>query len=134
MGIVIAWYLISPLFIDKVVDQKLVPSGEQLVINKGIFTNADSFHQVEGTATIVKRNNSSYLTLENFTSTNGPDLKVYLASDRSAKTYVNLGALQGNIGDQFYEIPASTELTAYPYVLIWCERFSVLFGSAELGA
>lgn len=102
-------------------------------MSKGI-TGADSFHHVEGIAAVVKDNGTRYLTLENFISTNGPDLKVYLATDRSAADFVSLGVLKGNISDQYYEIPASFDIVAYSPVLIWCERFSVLFGSAQFGA
>jgi electron transfer DM13 len=73
-----------------------------------------------------------YLRLENFKSTNGPDLHVYLATDEKASDYVILGKLKANIGNQNYEIPDGVDLAKYHEVLIWCKQFSVLFGSAEL--
>jgi hypothetical protein len=73
------------------------------------------------------------LRLEDFKSTNGPDLYVYLSTDKGAATdFVNLGRLKGNIGNQNYDIPKRTDLSKYDTVLIWCRAFSVLFGSAEL--
>ena len=75
-----------------------------------------------------------YLRLENFKATNGPDLYVYLATDKSTSDFVNLGRLKGNIGNQNYAIPAETNLTKYNTALIWCKAFSVLFGSAQLAS
>jgi hypothetical protein len=70
--------------------------------------------------------------LENFKATNGPDLYVYLSTDKSDDNIVNLGRLKGNIGNQNYPIPAGTDLTKYKNALVWCRAFSVLFGSAQL--
>lgn len=72
------------------------------------------------------------LRLEDLVVTNGPDLYVYLSTDKSASDFVNLGRLKANIGNQNYEAPEGTDLTKYGTVLIWCKAFSVLFGSADL--
>ena len=40
--------------------------------------------------------------------------------------------MKGNIGAQNYEVPAGTDLGRYRTVVIWCVRFSVAFGAAEL--
>jgi len=93
----------------------------------------DGIHNAEGRAKVISLNGDGrILRLENFKSTNGPDLYVYLATDKSASDFVSLGRLKGNIGNQNYEITAGTDLEAYDSVLIWCQAFSVLFGSAEL--
>jgi hypothetical protein len=95
----------------------------------------DGIHNAEGLAkVIVLDEGNSILRLENFRATNGPDLHVYLSTDKSASDFVSLGRLKGNIGNQNYEIPEGTELSKYDTVLIWCRAFSVLFGSAELKA
>lgn len=125
-------YFLSPLFITKTVDEPAPIQVTEELIRQGTFADADSFHKVSGQAKIVNSENGRYLRLENFQSTNGPDLKVYFSSDTQASSYVSLGALKGNIGNQNYELPADLDLEAYPYVLIWCEQFSVLFGSAQL--
>jgi len=75
---------------------------------------------------------SQYVRFENFKSTNGPDLFVYLATDDQASDFVDLGRLKGNVGNQNYEIPEGVDLSKYNKVLVWCKAFSVLFGSAEL--
>jgi hypothetical protein len=75
---------------------------------------------------------SMILRLENFKATNAPDLYVYLATDNSTSDFVNLGRLKGNIRNQNYDIPESTDFSRYDTVLVWCKAFSVLFGSAKL--
>ena len=128
----IAYYLASPLFINNVVDEDLQSGENTELIYSGNFADADSFHKVIGQAKIVSIEGKNYLRFENFESTNGPDLKVYFSNDLLAEDYAGLGNLKGNIGNQNYEIPESVDFSNYKYVLIWCERFGVLFGSAEL--
>ncbi|MGY5148061.1 MAG: DM13 domain-containing protein [Candidatus Nitrosopumilus sp. bin_7KS] len=95
----------------------------------------DGIHDAQGDAyTIPLENESTILRLENFESTNGPDLFVYLATDDKASDFVNLGDLKANRGNQNYEIPDGTDLSKYNKVLIWCKAFGVLFGSAELSS
>ena len=102
----------------------------------GNFTGVnDGIHNTEGVAKVIALDDgTSVIRLENFRATNGPDLHVYLATDRSASDIVNLGRLKGNIGNQNYPIPAGTDLAKYNTVLIWCKAFSVLFGSAQLAS
>ena len=93
----------------------------------------DGIHDAQGDAyTIPLENNSKILRLENFKSTNGPDLYVYLSTDDNASDFINLGELKANKGNQNYEIPKHADLSKYNKVLIWCKAFGVLFGSAEL--
>jgi len=105
------------------------------ILRSGVFIGVnDGIHNAEGNVKVIQLANgsSSVLRLEDFRSTNGPDLYVYLSTDKSATDFVNLGRLKGNIGNQNYEIPLETDLDKYDTVLIWCKAFSVLFGSAEL--
>ena len=46
--------------------------------------------------------------------------------------WVDLGALKGNVGSQNYAIPADVDLAQLTSVSIWCDRFDVSFGAAEL--
>ena len=48
--------------------------------------------------------------------------------------FIDLGPLKGNLGDQVYEIPADADLGTVRSVTIWCVRFSVSFGAAQLTA
>ncbi len=47
---------------------------------------------------------------------------------------MSLGKLKANSGNQNYEIPDGADLSKYNTVLIWCQQFSVLFGSAKLAS
>ena len=100
----------------------------------GNFVGAgDGFHSAEGVAKIIQlADGTNILRLENFKATNGPDLYVYLSTDKTNADIVNLGRLKGNIGNQNYLIPAGTDITKYNTALIWCRAFSVIFGSAQL--
>jgi hypothetical protein len=93
----------------------------------------DGIHNAEGIAKVIPLDdNNNILRLEGLMATNGPDLYVYLATDRSASDFVDLGRLKANNGNQNYNIPLGTDLSKYDNVLVWCRAFSVLFGSAEL--
>lgn len=103
-------------------------------IRTGSFIGAgDGFHNAEGLAKIIPLGNeSTFLRLENFKSTNGPNVHVYLSTDKTPSNFVDLGRLKANNGNQNYYIANGTDLAKYNTVLIWCKDFSVLFGSAEL--
>ena len=138
--LIIAWWLGSPLFLDKTVNEELPEAGDKTEISnpsiiaklEGQFVDADNFHKTSGTAKIIIVDDKKFLSLENFETTNGPDLYVYLSTDKSSEDYANLGKLKGNVGNQNYEISDDIDLENYDTVVIWCRAFSVLFGSAEL--
>lgn len=97
-------------------------------------------HPAVGTATAIDlAEGGRVLTLTDFETDNGPDLRVYLVSGEvnsngDGDDFVDLGALKGNIGDQQYEIPERVDLTEFDSVVIWCRAFSSGFGVAELAA
>lgn len=128
----------SPLFYDTELNEPAPNSMmENTIASKsyqGIFMSVnDGIHDVKGDSKILSLNDGSrVLRLENFKSTNGPDLYVYLSTDIQGTDIINLGLLKANIGNQNYEIPNGTNLEKFNKVLIWCKSFSVLFGSAEL--
>ena len=79
------------------------------------------------------------LRLERLSTSNGPDVRVYLSrvpagGDRHAYRTgsIDLGALKGNRGSQNYAIPAGTDLSALKSAVIWCRRFAVGFGVSPL--
>ncbi|HYN31091.1 MAG TPA: DM13 domain-containing protein, partial [Ilumatobacteraceae bacterium] len=57
-----------------------------------------------------------------------PDASV----DQLGADFVDLGDLKGNVGPQNYEIPPDVDLDRYSTVVVWCVRFGVAFGSADL--
>ncbi len=117
------------------VNEEMTTIGEAIsTVYAGTFVGVnDGIHNAEGQAKVINLSDgSNFLRLEDFRSTNGPDLYVYLSTDKGNSDFVNLGRLKGNIGDQNYKIPEGTDLSKYDTALIWCQAFSVLFGSAEL--
>jgi hypothetical protein len=82
---------------------------------------------------------SLILRLERLSTSNGPDLRVYMSRVPAGSglhayrtRFIDLGALKGNRGSQNYAIPAGTDLPAYKSAVIWCRRFAVGFGVAPL--
>ncbi|WP_409496715.1 DM13 domain-containing protein [Amycolatopsis sp. cmx-11-12] len=101
-------------------------------------------HTTSGGVRILRAADGSLvLRLENLDTSNGPDLRVWLTDapvipgkdgwfvfDDGA--HVSAGKLKGNKGSQNYTLPAGTDLARYSSVTIWCDRFDVSFGAAEL--
>lgn len=188
-ALVLAWWLISPLFLDSEVDEAFPMSASAVVpddmtqeeveaemeaavtapdvttdeempdggsgpggglvkptapvevnaVASGEFEDADDVHQGSGTATIYTlEDGSKILRFEDFEVTNGPDLRVLLASAEKPTTsdelgdYIELAGLKGNIGAQNYEIPADVDLSLYSSVVIYCKPFHVVFSVATL--
>jgi Electron transfer DM13 len=88
-------------------------------------------YAVSGLAQIYDDNGKKVLLLTNFSSSNGPDLKVYLSTTSTASSFINLGKLKSTNGKQTYAIPAEVDIDQFKFALIWCQQFSVLFGKAE---
>lgn len=104
-------------------------------LSGGFRGAGDGIHNASGKATVLHlEDGSAVLRFENFRVTNGPDLYVYLSTDRGASDFVDLGRLKASSGNQNYELPADIDLSKYDHVIIWCKAFSVYFGGAELGS
>lgn len=84
---------------------------------------------VTGEAKIYLQNGQYMVSLEDFSISNGPDLKVYLAKSASPDEFVNLGNLSSQTT---YPIPASVTIAEYSHVLIHCQQYSHLYAIAEL--
>ncbi len=109
-------------------ENKNILVGDFMGVNDGI-------HNAEGKAKILTLSDGSQIIrLEDFRSTNGPDVHLYLSTNKQASDFIDLGRLKANIGNQNYQIPVNTDYNKYNYVLIWCQPFSVLFGSAKLSS
>ncbi|WP_165989119.1 DM13 domain-containing protein [Streptomyces sp. YIM 98790] len=101
-------------------------------------------HDTTGTVRILRLEDGSVvLRLEDLDTSNGPDLHVWLTDAPVIEgrdgwgvfddgQYLSAGKLKGNKGDQNYPLPEDTGLDAYTSVSIWCDRFNVSFGAAEL--
>ncbi|MFF1870641.1 DM13 domain-containing protein [Kitasatospora herbaricolor] len=107
----------------------------------GAFRSGE--HPTTGTARLVHlADGSTVLRLENLRTSEGPDVRVYLSAAPAAESKldtlgeapVELGRLKGNLGNQNYAVPAGADLTRLRSAVIWCARFSVGFGAADLTA
>ena len=87
---------------------------------------------VSGSAKIYSQNNQQILALENFSSSNGPDLHVYISKEAQPVNYIDLGRLQSVSGNQQYPLTGNINFLEYKYALIHCQQYNHLFGSAEL--
>lgn len=135
------WYLFSPLFIDRVVDEQL-PAGLMLSQTRsGQFRDADGAHRGSGNASVlVSDAGGVLLRFTGFEVTNGPDLEVWLvknpdprkSADVIASEWISLGPLKGNKGDQTYVIPEGALIGDWGSAVIWCKQFGVLFSVATL--
>ncbi|TVU63262.1 DM13 domain-containing protein [Paenarthrobacter nitroguajacolicus] len=110
-----------------------------VVLGTGAFQSQE--HETTGTARLLKLPDGSHLLrLENLASSDGPDVKVWLSSQEAggdwfkyrSGRYVDLGAVKATHGNQNYVIPAGTDIAGLASVVLWCDRFSVAFGSAPL--
>jgi hypothetical protein len=118
---------------DKVVHEKLATG---VLVRAGRFRSLE--HSSRGLASIVVLGDGRrLLTLRDFSTSPGPDLRVRLvvgnSTDGGSGGALDLGALKGNKGDQQYELPKGAD-GRYGTVVIWCRAFSAGFASAALTA
>jgi hypothetical protein len=144
--VVVAWYAFRPerLVVNRKVDEAMPTApGASTVqpLESGQFYSI--LHPTEGTATIYQMaDGTRFLRLTRFSTSNGPDVHVYMVAADDAKDaatvekagFVDLGVIKGNIGDQNYSLGSDLDLGKYRAVSIWCKRFSVNFGAAALRA
>ncbi|CAM2069874.1 DM13 domain-containing protein [Sulfidibacter corallicola] len=96
---------------------------------------------IRGSFTVKDIGGKKVLRLgSDFKTKNGPDLKIVL----SPKTFAEangknamvggfvVGPLKATKGTQSYPLPAKIDLSRYKAVLVHCEKYSVLWGGADL--
>jgi len=127
---------------DATTEPSVEETPKRAVTAEGTFISHE--HPTAGTARIITlEDGSRVLRLVGLDTDNGPDLKVWLAAAPVIEgrdgwfvfdddEYLSLGALKGNKGNQNYAIPDDADISDLTSVTIWCERFSVSFGAAEL--
>ncbi|MDQ4005218.1 MAG: DM13 domain-containing protein [Actinomycetota bacterium] len=98
-------------------------------------------HESHGRAVVIATGDQQrFLRFEDFETSNGPDLLVYLSTKGADpnewrgydEDFIDLGPLKGNVGNQNYEIPAEVDLEKYSTAVVWCRRFEVGFAAANL--
>lgn len=115
------------------------PAPQPEVLAEGGFVNGE--HDTSGTARVLRLTDGSrILRLENFSTSDGPDVHVWLSEAKAGGPdgsfddgrYVRLGKMKATDGNQNYAIPEDAKLNGLNSVVIWCDRFNVAFGSAAL--
>ena len=127
-----------------VVDERVQEAAPAGVTELARGTLISHEHESSGSVVLLRMaDGSRVLRVEDLKTSNGPRLQVWL-SDAPVLAgtagwavfddgrHVDLGDLKGNIGNQLYPIPDDANLRGFSSVTIWCERFSVSFGAAEL--
>ena len=130
----IAYYLISPLFIDIELNEAS-PLGTQAETTSKTMLTGDfipSAHEVSGKALILDAPEGKVLRFEDFETVNGPDLFIYLSSDLTNDDFIDLGEIKATKGNVNYILPENIDLEKYNKVLVWCRAFRVLFSYAKL--
>jgi Electron transfer DM13 len=112
--------------------------AEPMELTSGRFISRE--HGTHGTARVLRlADGREVVRFEGFATSNGPVLVVWLSKNPAdgpggafADAYVDLGPLKGNVGDQNYPVPTGVDAASYTSVVVWCARFHVPFGAADL--
>lgn len=159
VAVAAAVLVIAPTLIDKKVDEQIVTAappapGEEpaeaeaeaegerapegnIQVAAGRFSSIA--HESTGKAAVVQLpSGARKLTLSDFETDPGPDLRLYVSTGDPANAdlgeFHDLGALKGNVGNQQYNLSRGVNLQRYSTVVVWCRAFSVAFTSAPLKA
>lgn len=140
LPVALRWLQPWKLFVRITGDERLPPGARST--HCGEF--GGRIHPTSGVARLVTlADGAQILRLENLHTTLGPRLRVWLSEApvddvrfpwrRIARsTHVDLGRLRANRGNADYAVPNGTDSDTLSSVILWCERFSVPFGAAQL--
>jgi Electron transfer DM13 len=145
--VVVGGPLVADIFLPEqstTVSEAAVPA-DATAIKTGTFSGADAAHDVSGTVTLYRDSDGHFLRFQAYQQTQGPDVFVYLTlaanpetkADIEAGTKVRIdggadGGESTKEGTFTQRLPADFEPAVYNGVSIWCDDFSVPFGSATL--
>jgi hypothetical protein len=122
-------------------DTAETPAGNRLLAQGTFITHE---HETTGRVQLVELpGGRRQLVLLDLDTSDGPDLRVWLTDQPVIEgttgwrvfddgSYVELARLRGNKGNQVYDIPSNVDTSQFRSVSIWCKRFAVSFGAAEL--
>ena len=152
-GFAAYWFQPWRLFTETTVDEAPPSAGPQVtatgaaeteVVAQGQFVSQE--HDTSGMVRLLRLPDQSLVVrVENLETSDGPDLKVWLTDAPVSPgvadagvfddgRWVDLGSLKGNRGSANYPVPPDTDVEGLDSVSIWCDRFNVSFGAAELTA
>ncbi len=113
-------------------DEVISPLDTTAMLKYGGSFSSGPSGTVTGDAKVYLKGGKYILALENFLTTNGPDLKVYLSKEMFPVNFIKLGDLKSTNGNQLYDIAGTPDFTAYKFALIHCEKYNHLYGYTEL--
>lgn len=121
---------------DDIADQL---EGARALVS-GEFQELDALHWGAGRATIYElADGRRILRFADFVSARCRDVRVYLAQDPQPLSALqleagslDLGRLKGNIGDQYYFLPADHDLSVYESAVVFCQQFNTVLTVARL--
>jgi hypothetical protein len=146
-------YVIAAMGTDHPVptEQQVLPTMEApLVVGTGQFGRVDEVRWAEGTFTIYQQpDHNRVLWIQDFRSARAPDLHVILwatefplepedIEDMLAQPVplgardIDLGILQGNVGNQSYTIPPQVNLNLYNSIVIYSQTYQMIFSVAPI--
>ncbi|MCH9668441.1 MAG: DM13 domain-containing protein [Actinomycetia bacterium] len=117
---------------------------ETQVVAQGDLVSQE--HHTTGTVQLLRLPDDSLVVrIADLDTSDGPELKVLLTDApvtpgvEGARVFddgrwIDLGPLKGNRGSANYPVPPDAEVQGLTSVSIWCDRFNVSFGGAELAA
>ena len=111
--------------------QEMVDTSILAVKYNGAFVNGP-YGSVSGNVTVYKDSINYLVRLVNVLISNGPDLHVYLSKGEQPLDFIDLGKLKSVSGSQVYAVTGDPDFLMYKYVLIHCQQYNHLFGSAQL--
>jgi hypothetical protein len=139
-GVALGFFLFPYVFPPPAAAESLTEADRSPLVATGTFIHAnpaDPVHWGKGKVSVYER--TVFLEAD-FEVGPGPAYHVYLvpqanirsSADLGEAMYIDLGGLRAFKGSQRYPIPDGVDVSGYPSVVIWCERFSVLISPADL--
>ncbi|WP_117211880.1 DM13 domain-containing protein [Allorhizocola rhizosphaerae] len=139
-GFGLYWFQPWKLFTSSRIDET-APAGATTVASGTLITHE---HATSGRAELMSLPDGRHqLVLRDLATSDGPDLRIWLTDqpvvDGQAGwslfddgKWVELGRLKATHGTQVYDVPRGTDVVQFTSVTIWCRRFAVSFGAADL--
>jgi len=139
-GVAVGLFIFPYVFPPPPAAEVLTEADRTALVATGTFIHADPgdpVHYGKGEVSVYQK---AVFLEPDFEVGPGPAYHVYLvpkpsirkSADVTDTMYVDLGQLRAFKGSQRYPIPDGVGLAAFPSVVIWCERFSVLISPADL--
>ena len=109
----------------------LAASAQDHVLASGAFSG-QSGHAASGGVRVVKTRTGIAVVLgPDFKFDGAPDPKLGFGRNGYVES-TQFSALRSNSGEQTYEIPAAIDPADYTEVWVWCEKYAVPLGVANL--